>query len=43
MPLIGASSHTPVWKLSHFAREGDHTVAHNSMLRTRGVRAVSIT
>ena len=43
MPLIGAFSHTSVWKLSHFAREGDHTVAHESMFRRRGVRAVSIT
>ena len=42
MPLIGAFSHTPVWNLSHFAREGDHTVAQ-SMFRRRGVRAVSMT
>ena len=28
-PLTEAFSHTPVWKLSQFAREGDHTVAHS--------------
>ncbi len=36
MPLIGAFSHTPVWKLSHFAREADHTVAQSTSARRQG-------